>query len=126
MQNASLSHWHNDFDDDDDDNGNNDGNNDGDGDKYGNANDEIALRDDFDDAKELASSNLEKQQPWKQVNCDRDNDSKNGTVGSDVTAKPLWKDIVDKKSGRTYFYNRVTKVSQWVRPSDYEMDVLRP
>ena len=32
---------------------------------------------------------------------------------------------MDKKSGRTYFYNRVTKVSQWVRPSDYEMDVLK-
>ena len=49
----------------------------------------------------------------------------NDNVRNRVAPKPLWKDVVDKKSGRTYYYNRVSKVSQWIRPSDYEMDMLK-
>jgi pre-mRNA-processing factor 40 len=34
-------------------------------------------------------------------------------------AKPVWTEHVDKNSGRTYYYNTVTKQSAWTKPADY-------
>ena len=83
---------------------------------------------------DLESIRLQQQQPLEDLKVDiipsgvRDNSygaNDNGNVCNRVAPKPLWKDVVDKKSGRTYYYNRVSKVSQWIRPSDYEMDMLK-
>ena len=88
--------------------------------------------DDEIDANESILDNLESiqlpPQNWvEHVKNDAHNyecDS-NNRKNKKVTSKPLWKDAVDQKSGRTYYYNRITKVSQWIRPSEYEMDMLK-
>jgi len=38
--------------------------------------------------------------------------------------KSLWKELFDEKSGRSYFHNRLSKVTTWTRPSDEELEKM--
>jgi hypothetical protein len=51
-------------------------------------------------------------------------DSADGEDGSNESgsssSKSAWSSHVDKKSGRTYWYNALTKISQWGKPAEVE------
>jgi len=42
------------------------------------------------------------------------------SASSSTTSTSGWSQHVDKKSGRTYWYNSITKKSQWQKPDDME------
>jgi hypothetical protein len=35
-------------------------------------------------------------------------------------AKPMWKSVVDEKSGRTYYYHRFTRQTTWTKPAGFD------
>jgi len=52
------------------------------------------------------------------------NKSKGKGRGKKSKRKPLWNELEDASSGDKYFYNRVTKVTTWTRPSEYELGLF--
>jgi hypothetical protein len=52
-------------------------------------------------------------------------ESESLSTGHQASSTSAWKPYVDKKSGRTYWYNSITKVSQWTKPDEVEQDESR-
>jgi hypothetical protein len=44
---------------------------------------------------------------------------------AEVAAKPVWREVVDNRTGRVYYYNRKTRQTTWRRPNRPEI-VSRP
>ena len=38
--------------------------------------------------------------------------------------RSLWNEVIDASSGTSYYYNRVTRLTTWTRPSDYELSLF--
>ena len=50
-----------------------------------------------------------------------ENKSKNSK--SKKSQKSLWKELFDSNSKKNYYYNRITKVTTWIKPSDEELQL---
>lgn len=48
-----------------------------------------------------------------------------GGSDSQQGQQSAWKEYLDKKSGKTYWYNSVTKISQWNKPDEVEAEQSR-
>jgi hypothetical protein len=44
------------------------------------------------------------------------------TVDEEKNVNALWRESIDKKTGRTYYVNKLTKKVQWKRPDGYTID----
>jgi hypothetical protein len=42
---------------------------------------------------------------------------------SKKSQKSLWKELFDNNSKNNYYYNRITKVTTWIKPSDEELQL---
>ena len=48
---------------------------------------------------------------------------KNVQTNSFKRKKPIWKEVTDPKTGRSYYYHRKTRETTWVRPKEMDMPV---
>ncbi len=47
----------------------------------------------------------------------KENDSRPAAPVAAAAPQTLWREVVDKKSGKTYYYNRETKETRWTHPA---------
>ena len=86
----------------------------------------IRLKREIELLKQRSSSDeSSKTQSTEESSQDQDVSSDSKEESSLSSSSSAWKSYVDKKSGRTYWYNSVTKVSQWSKPDEVESEQSR-
>ena len=51
----------------------------------------------------------------------------NGSLVSEATAEPnTWKEVLDPKTGKLYYFNEVSQEVSWTQPKDWGVEKLRP
>jgi hypothetical protein len=54
-----------------------------------------------------------------------DNTAGNESPPRTLPQKPVWKAVVDKETGRTYYFHRVTREATWTKPKDLALNASR-